>query len=123
MLLIDFWYTGCGACMGFHKNFHQRGYPLIKDNKDFVYVSVSIDKQKKTWLKSVANGDYSSNDYLNLNTELGVSDPFLKYYERNAMPFLILVDKNGKIYSSRIIPEPKAVVQLINEALNIPYQL
>ncbi|MNL02492.1 Thiol-disulfide oxidoreductase ResA [compost metagenome] len=118
VVFIDMWFTGCGACMEFHKLFHRQVYPTLKDNKDFMYVSLCIDKNNEQWLNSVKSGKYTSEDYLNLNSTLGVDHPFFKNYSISGFPFLLLLDKNGKIYSSNINPNPEAVVKLISQVLN-----
>ena len=118
VVFLDFWFTGCGACAKFHQDFHKEGYPQLKSNKDFVYLSVCLDKQKEKWIKGIKSGEYSSEDYLNVHADLGTADPFIKYYERATFPFIILMDKKGKVYAANPIPNPQAVVDLINNALN-----
>ncbi|MDR6783315.1 thiol-disulfide isomerase/thioredoxin [Pedobacter africanus] len=117
VLFIDMWFTGCGACMEFHKIFHKQVYPVFKENKDFLCISLCIDKNNSQWLNSVKSGKYTSQEYLNLNSTLGVDHPFFKHYGISGFPFLILLDKNGKIYASNINPKPDAIITLINKAL------
>ncbi|MFB2118738.1 TlpA family protein disulfide reductase [Parapedobacter sp. 2B3] len=117
VVFIDFWFTGCGACATFHRIFHNDVFPALKDEKDFVYLSVCMDKNSSTWMNGINNGVYSSPDYLNVNSPLGEKDPFVEYYERKTFPFLLLVDRDGKIFSSAIVPTPQAMTELIHQAI------
>lgn len=117
VVLIDFWFTGCGACATFHKNFHQKGFPQLRKNKEFIYLSISLDKKREDWLKGIDSGQYSSNEYMNLNSNLGFGHPFIKYYERATFPFLLLIDTKSQIYFTDPVPEPDAIVDLINKAI------
>jgi len=103
MFLVDLWGTGCKGCAQFHATFEKELWPKLKDNKDFIVLSICSDKKKERWLSSL-NSDKYSNSSKNLNVYLGEqigidNHPFTKYYGINAIPFLLLVDKNGYIVS------------------------
>ncbi|WP_288879751.1 TlpA family protein disulfide reductase [Pedobacter panaciterrae] len=117
IVFIDIWFTGCGACARFHQEFHKNYYPLLKDSKDFVYLSLSLDKKPELIQKSLKTGFYTSVDYLNLNTGgLGYEHPFTRFYNISGAPFLLLLDKTGKIYANAF-SSPENAHQLIKEAL------
>jgi thiol-disulfide isomerase/thioredoxin len=96
VILIDFWFTGCGAC--------RATAPILSKiehlfaNKPVVFISISIDGNKNIWLKSLANGKYTSKTSINLFTGgKRDTDPIIRHYSIAAFPTLILIDKNGKL--------------------------
>lgn len=98
VVFIDFWGDGCTGCLIFHQWFEKNIWPQFKDNKDFVVLSVSIDKNKERWLNSIDK--YSSREYVNVNTGgLVLDHPFCKYYNIQSLPSLMLVGKHGRILS------------------------
>jgi peroxiredoxin len=57
VILLDFWFSGCGACRMEHKNylaFYQKFH-----NKGFEILSVSRDKNKNNWLKAMQKDQMS----------------------------------------------------------------
>lgn len=120
VVLIDMWNVGCTWCTVFHKKFHKDVYPLLKDNKDFVYLSIGTDIKSTRWKQGMDSGLYTSPEYLNVNTNgKGLNHPFAKHYNVQALPFALLIDKSGKIFSSNIIG-PESAYTLIKAALNQP---
>jgi thiol-disulfide isomerase/thioredoxin len=117
VVFIDFWFTGCGACMGFNQKFHKEYYPYLKDSKDFIYLSIGLDKQKESWLQGIKSKQYSSDEYTNWNSSSGANHPFIKYYERATFPFMLIVDREGKIYATQFRSE-EDVKNKILSALN-----
>ncbi|WP_430827327.1 TlpA family protein disulfide reductase [Chryseobacterium indologenes] len=102
VLVIDFWYNGCGGCKlmvpaleSIEKKMHGR---------NLQFISIGIDK-KKLWLDGI--GKYSSINSLQLFTEGQSKDhPMMKYLNIYAYPRLIVVDKEGRITSAP--PEPRS---------------
>lgn len=100
VVLLDVWATGCSGCALFFDRFKKEVYPQLSGEKNFEMVSINNDRDKKQWIKSINTGKYTSKDHINLFTAgLQMSHPFIKYYDIYAIPFLLLIDKNGKIYS------------------------
>lgn len=120
-VFIDVWFLGCGGCATFHKRFHQEIYPQFKNNKDFVYLSLNIDKKKENWIKGMNSGLYTADEYINLGTEgLVLDHPFIKYYNIKGGPSLLLIDKNGKIYGQPTAALSNAEIsRWIADAMNI----
>lgn len=118
VLFIDMWGTGCSACARFYQKFHKEFYPLLKDNKDFVYLSLSTDKTKEKWEAALNSGKYTSKEYLNVQFgSLGIDHPFAKYYDIQSAPFLLVVDRNGNIFSS-VFKSDENVKDMILAALD-----
>ena len=98
VVLIDFWASWCGPCR--KENPHVVAmYGKYKD-KGFEIYSVSLDKDRESWLKAIAKD--------NLTWPNHVSD--LKYWKSEgaaaygvtAIPFTVLVDKKGKIVAKKL---------------------
>ncbi|TRW21482.1 TlpA family protein disulfide reductase [Flavobacterium zepuense] len=108
VVLVDFWFSGCGGCINVAK-----GLPKVeeafKGRNDVVFVSMSIDKNKNKWLRSISSkptGIYYTHYttpttvYLYTGGTAG-NNPFIKkYVPLGAYPFLLLIDKGGKVFSS-----------------------
>lgn len=102
VLVIDFWYNGCGGC--------KLMVPALEDielemkEKDVQFISIGIDK-KDLWLDGI--GRYSSANSLQLFTDgQSKEHPMMKYLNIYAYPRLIIVDKNGNIAAAP--PEPRS---------------
>jgi peroxiredoxin len=91
-VLIDFWASWCGPCRMENPNV-VKAYNEFK-SKNFTILGVSLDKDKDSWKKAIAQ------DHLNWTQ---MSD--LKYWNSQAVetfgfqgiPFNVLVDPNGKV--------------------------
>ncbi|MEQ7802062.1 TlpA disulfide reductase family protein [Pedobacter sp. ASV1-7] len=100
IVLIDFWFTGCTACSILYKDILKDIKQLV-DTSKVAFVSISTDKQKDQWLRSVESGKYTSPTAINLYTEGKGSDhEVIRQFDVNAFPKLVLIDKNGKLLSN-----------------------
>lgn len=112
--VIDFWFTGCENC--------KELAPLMKNiEKEFIgrpvmFISVSIDKSKSQWLKSVYSGAYTSPDIKNLYTEgQGAQHSIISNYHITSYPTLILINRNGQVNSVQTDPRMDHGSRLINQ--------
>ncbi|WP_158673999.1 metallophosphoesterase [Pedobacter sp. KBW01] len=122
VVVLDFWFTGCTGCVQMAP-----AISIVEDyfrgNKDVVFVSVSIDKDKDTWLTSVNQGKYTSKNSLQLFTKgLGTQHPLIKYYDITAYPSLLFFDAFGNLLSPEEKVDPrrdngKGLINLINKQL------
>ena len=109
VILIDVWFTGCHGCV-----MVAAGLPYVerafKNRSDLAFVSISIDKDKELWLGSIGKNPrgllYTPN-YATANTTYlytagtGRYNPFvIKYLPDGSCPSLMIVDKEGKIFSA-----------------------
>src|SRR6185503_4759935 len=68
VVLIDFWFTGCFGCQMVAKYMPQVENNF-KGDTNIVFVSISVDKNKQQWLKSVKESLYTSPGSIKLYTE------------------------------------------------------
>ncbi|HCL05346.1 MAG TPA: hypothetical protein DHW64_05020, partial [Chitinophagaceae bacterium] len=97
IVVLDFWFTGCNACIQMARILKIIKERLV-DHKDIIFMSVSIDKKKESWLKSVAEEKYTHADFINVYTDgEGIDHPLIRRYNVTAYPRLIIISKNNKL--------------------------
>jgi thiol-disulfide isomerase/thioredoxin len=107
VVLIDVWATWCGPCKAqfpFYKEIEEE----YKDNKDIVFVGISIDRatDREKWLKMIQKEKLGG---LQLLDDTGKA--FADLYEINAIPRFLLIDKQGKWIEIRC-PRPELKEEL-----------
>ncbi|SDK10646.1 Peroxiredoxin [Pedobacter sp. ok626] len=120
VFLIDFYGEGCGGCAAFYKQFKDNVFPEFSEDPRFAVVSVSVDRTKDRWLKAMNSGLYTDKHHINLNTgSLGVKHPMLwNYYKITAIPFLLLVNSDGKLIAKIDNQSNEQISAMIRRALN-----
>lgn len=96
-VLIDFWFVGCQPCLNLApmlKEFVNK----YKDQDNFKFISVNIDKNISRWVGAIEEEKYTSVDVLNLNAK-GFDDPFLIHYNFRSVPRLMVIDQKGNLIS------------------------
>lgn len=105
-IVCHFWFTKCSACIILAKYMRQVTADF-KNNPAVVFINVSVDRQKATWLTSVLQGTYTSKDELSLYTSgLGETHPFVRYYNYNSFPQLLVIGPTGRVASANP-PQPR----------------
>jgi hypothetical protein len=97
VVLIDVWSTGCMPCAYFYKRMEQEILPEITNKAGLKIVSISMDNTRERWLKSIASGLYTNNQNINLRFNTSDNDPFQEHYKIAAIPFVMLVDRQGRL--------------------------
>jgi cytochrome oxidase Cu insertion factor (SCO1/SenC/PrrC family) len=103
VLILDFWYTGCLACAISHKTVE----PIVKsfEGKPVKLISISIDRVRNAWIKSIHSGLYTSLSDINLYTgKEGQNHAVTKYFQISHFPTFIIIDGGGKIIGSPKAP-------------------
>lgn len=119
-VIIDCWFTGCSSCADVAKVLDSEILPIYNNNSDLIFVSVCVDKSKAMWIRSIKSKKYTNEKSINLYTNgEGMSHPFIKNYNFNTFPQILLVDKMGRIYSPALPRDSKNMIQVINAALSL----
>lgn len=115
--VLDFYFLGCASCSAFAKRFEKEVYPEFANRPDFKILSVNINDKKENWTKAIRSGLYSQPNSIHLNTG-GYNHPLFKKYSILTFPWVILVDKEGKVSSFKLQALSSPAIRLmIREAL------
>lgn len=93
-LLIDFWASWCPPCNAAAPEL-KRLYSEYSD-KGFEILGVSIDSNEQAWRKKVAEKEFNWINIMAPDNGKEVSS----LYKFNAIPYFVLLDKEGKIIKS-----------------------
>jgi thiol-disulfide isomerase/thioredoxin len=125
VMVVDFWFTGCGACRHVADGMKVVSHDFANNDK-VVFITVSVDQDTSKWKNTLRNGMYTTKEDINLYTNgQGSMHPMVLFYAMPGFPQLFIVDKNGKMFTSH--PEwpwdaDKKQVETfesqINEAIN-----
>ncbi len=99
VIYLDFWATWCGPCIA-NRPYLDSMIHLFKDNKDVVFLSVSIDDQKDQWLTYLKKKITYKYEYI-------VDRNDIQDYHIVSIPRMILIDKAFKIVNLNA-PPPNA---------------
>lgn len=104
MVLIDFWAAWCGPCrrenphvVNAYKEFKNKQY---KNAEGFTVFSVSLDRNKASWIKAIREDNLMWKYHINDLTEQGSKSA--ADYNVSAIPTNFLVDGNGKIVAKNL---------------------
>ncbi|REC79510.1 hypothetical protein DRF60_06720 [Chryseobacterium elymi] len=122
VVLLDFFFTGCGGC----KILNNQMTDIVNyysNNSNIQFISVNVDKDMEKWKNSLRTLEYTHKGSVDLFTNgLGSNAEIIRHYNIVGYPTLILIDKEGKIISTKP-PRPydekhkSELIQLINSAL------
>jgi cytochrome oxidase Cu insertion factor (SCO1/SenC/PrrC family) len=109
VVIVDFWFTGCENCINLHtrmKTIHDK----YRDNPNVAFVSISIDRDREKWEKSVAKATYTNPEDINLYT-MGQADqhPLIKKYNIEAYPSVFILKKGKIVTSTPPFPNGKSI--------------
>lgn len=127
IVIIDFWFTGCYPCQLLNKAMK----PIVQkyiDNSFVKFLSINVDRDKDTWLKSLSTGKYTHDESINLyigDANKLSEHPLIRTYGLFSYPALFII-KDGKIFSANP-PKPtdsldpsnttEKFINLLNDAL------
>jgi peroxiredoxin len=91
-VLIDFWASWCKPCRAANPKMVKL-YKKFKD-KNFTILGVSLDKEKESWTKAIKDDNLT---WPQLSDLKFWDSPVAKLYNVQAIPYSVLIDKEGKI--------------------------
>lgn len=100
LLFLDFWFTGCGACVIFYRDILSQLEDEFKDRISFV--SISTDKDLELWINSLKSGKYTSDKAINFYA--GPDHEILRIFQISAFPRQILLGSDLRLIQSGGFP-------------------
>lgn len=112
VVVLDFWFTGCKGCASLAMAMK----PILEyysGNDKVVFISISVDEDKKKWKGSIRKGIYTHPGSLNLYTNgEGDKNDVIKHYDIISYPTLIIIDENGNLLN--VNPPRPSMANLVN---------
>ncbi|WP_316823088.1 TlpA disulfide reductase family protein [Pedobacter gandavensis] len=116
VVYMDFWASWCSPCRFEMKNGSPKLHEKFKDNKDVVFLYISIDDKAEAWKKAIADDQIKG---IHLLSAGGMNSPVAKAFNIMGVPRYVIIGKDGKIFdgdASR--PSEDSTPARINEALS-----
>jgi thiol-disulfide isomerase/thioredoxin len=103
LVLMDFWLSGCGACLKFAGESFLPVLEEFRNHPGLVIVTVAGDSSRELWKQSLASNRYTNGQALNLFSG-GASHPTLRENLIQSFPAQLILDREGKILQTGGFP-------------------
>jgi thiol-disulfide isomerase/thioredoxin len=123
IVLMDFWFTGCAGCVDMVPVL-KRIEDEFKGDTNVVFLSISADKERAKWIKSISEKKYTTGNAINLYTNgNGFDDYTLRALAISSYPYIYLLDQESKIIENPL-PDPrkdngKYIIDLIHRKRSV----
>ncbi len=115
VVYIDFWASWCAPCRGEMKNGAPQLHDRFKDNKDVVFLYVSIDDSEDKWKKAITDDKIEG---IHLLSAGGMNSIVAKAFNISGIPRYVLIGRDGKIVDNDATrPSEPATTTAIEKAL------
>jgi thiol-disulfide isomerase/thioredoxin len=117
LVLMDFWLSGCGACLKFAGESFLPVLEEFRNHPGLVIVTVAGDSSRELWKQSLASNRYTNGQALNLFSG-GASHPTLRENLIQSFPAQLILDREGKILQTGGFPgDRQGWIELIKSYL------
>lgn len=119
VVVIDFWATWCGPCVGAMPRMKEI-YEKYKSRDDFVMVGVSLDHDKQALMKFCQEHEISWPQIF--EADKGWDNSVAKSFEIRGIPSVWVIDKGGKVVGMGLRGERVGLTvgKTLNEAQAVP---
>ena len=118
VVFMDFWYTGCLNCTKYYTSVLSKIEEQFRSRPDVVFLTISIDRSREQWIKSVIAEKYTSTTSTNLYTNgQGMSNEVIEYYGVHDFPRTLIIDKGQKIFQmGDVLRDSQKLIDALNLA-------
>ena len=99
VIVLDFWFTGCGPCRSDFERINTFKKDLVSEGVDFVYLCYS--STENNWKNVIKEFNIQGDHYLLTSEQVSY---FSKMFDLNSAPRYILISKEGRIVNSNFRP-------------------
>jgi cytochrome oxidase Cu insertion factor (SCO1/SenC/PrrC family) len=97
VIVAELYFTGCTWCI-VQNDAMKPVVKEFKNNPNVVFLSVNLDKTMKSFREAVKGGKYTHPESINVYTNgKGEDHELMKHYGFIGAPYLLLIDKDGKM--------------------------